>query len=83
MNSFEMKARFRFYSIINIKVSEIITPFYQATVAGLIRNAKEAPFALKQERCRQRLKRDSDRMRKTKSQPRGPKASEPPKPPTL
>lgn len=44
----------------------MITPADHAKVAGLDRNAKEASFALKQERYRQRLNRYSDRMRNRK-----------------
>jgi hypothetical protein len=40
-----------------MRIFEMITPADHAKVAGLDRNAKEASFALKQERYRQRLKR--------------------------
>ena len=43
-----------------MRISEIITPADHAKVSGLDRNAKQASFALKQERYRQSLNRYSD-----------------------
>jgi hypothetical protein len=64
-----------------MRISEIITPADHAKVSGLDRNAKQASFALKQERYRQSLKRYSDKMRKRKPGSAIPKRPEPPKPP--
>jgi hypothetical protein len=66
-----------------MRISEIITPADQSKVNGLDRNAKQAAFALKQERYRQRLKSYSDRMRNRKPGSKPPKRPEPPKPPQL
>ncbi len=66
-----------------MRISEIIAPADHAKVAGLDRNAKQAAFALKQERYRQKLKRYSDKMRDRKPGSAVPKRPEPPKPPTI
>ncbi len=65
-----------------MKISEIITPVDQQRVNSLDRNAKQASYAVKQERYRQRLKGYSDRMRKQKPGSKPPKRPEPPKPPS-
>ena len=65
-----------------MRISEIITPADQQKVNSLDRSAKQASFAVKQERYRQRLKSYSDRMSKVKPGSKPPKRPEPPKPPT-
>ena len=65
-----------------MRISEIITPADQQKVNSLDRSAKQATFAVKQERYRQRLKSYSERMRKRKPGSKPPKRPEPPKPPS-
>ena len=65
-----------------MRISEIITPADQQRVNSLDRSAKQASYAVKQERFRQRMKSYSDRMRELKPGSKPPKRPEPPKPPT-
>ena len=65
-----------------MRISEIITPADQQRVNSLDRSAKQASYAVKQERFRQRLKSYSDKMRKQKQGSKPPKRPEPPKPPS-
>ena len=64
-----------------MRISEIINPADQTRIAGLDRNAKQASFALKQERFHQRMKSYGERMRTRKPGSKIPKKPEPPKPP--
>ena len=66
-----------------MRLSEITTPADQQKVNSLDRNAKQASFAVKQERFRQRMKSYSDRMLNLKPGSKPPKRPEPPKPPRL
>ena len=66
-----------------MRISEIITPADQQRVNSLDRSAKQASFAVKQERYRQRLKSYSDRMGKQKPGSKPPKRPEPPEPPSV
>ena len=65
-----------------MRISEIITPADQQKVNSLDRSAKQATFAVKQERYRQRLKSYSERMSKRKPGSKLPQRPEPPKPPS-
>ena len=64
-----------------MRISEIITPADQQRVNSLDRSAKQASYAVKQERFRQRMKSYSERMSKAKPGSKPPKRPEPPKPP--
>jgi len=66
-----------------MRLSEITTPADQQKVNRLDRTAKQAAFALRQERYRQSLKRYSERMRKRKPGSKMPKRPEPPKTPQV
>ena len=65
-----------------MRISELITPADQQKVNSLDRSAKQATFAVKQERYRQRLKSYGDRMHKRKPGSKLPQRPEPPKPPS-
>lgn len=56
-------------------------PADQQRINSLDRSAKQARFAVKQERYRQRLKGSGDRMKKVKPASKPPQRPEPPKPP--
>lgn len=66
-----------------MRISEIITHNDQQRVNSLDRSAKQASYAVKQERYRQRLKSYSDKMRKAKPGLKRAKRPEPPKPTQL
>jgi hypothetical protein len=66
-----------------MRISEVITHADPQRVNSLDRGGKQASFALKQERYRQRLKSYSERMSKVDPGSKPPQRPKPPKPPSV